>query len=68
MHLCRGVGISLADDTPEPSVTALSRPEIRLPTPADGVPGFDDTNIIITIHETAVLDKFDLRNILHELQ
>lgn len=64
----RGVGIRLADDTPDPAVTALARPEIGLTTPADGVSEFDDTNIIITIHETAVLDKFDLRNILHELQ
>ena len=58
----------LADDTPDPAITALAWPEIGLTTPADDVSVFDGINIIKSIHEIAVLDKFDLRNILHELQ
>jgi hypothetical protein len=42
----RGVGIRLADDTPDPVITALVWPEIGLISPADGVSDCKGVNII----------------------
>ena len=42
----RAVGMRLADDTPDPVVTALAWPETDLVTPADDVSDCDGINII----------------------